>query len=58
MRELGQSLPPEIKNIFPMSSRRKWIYSSRKKKKIEDTELLTLPEKGPQLSDGEGCENV
>lgn len=30
VRELGKSLPPETKNVVPLSSRRSWIYSLRK----------------------------
>lgn len=58
VRGLGKSLTPDTKNVAPTSSRRSWIYSWRKKKKIEDTETATLPQKGPQLSDAEVCENV
>lgn len=30
VRELGKSLPPETKNVVPLSSSRSWIYSLRK----------------------------
>lgn len=41
VRELGKSLPPGTKNVFPMSSRGSWMYSSRKKKlKIQRQQLF------------------